>query len=227
MTNMAFTGVIAGTIAVAAAAAAFGYTSIMEPGSTGSASPRSAPSAEARMIRYDTDKDGRISRPELDGALAQEFRGVDTNADGRLDAAEIQRHVEARRADRNTRLEAWRAKAKAQGLDPRKPPFDLSERDNIDTLRYGDWNMDGRHHSGRIRRTGPLAVHARRSKWRWHHYAGRTAPPPEQSWSELCVTFPPTITLRLDARETPAGIPFWQERSASRHLAMDMSCASC
>jgi Ca2+-binding EF-hand superfamily protein len=143
MTNMAFTGVIAGTIAVAAAAAAFGYTSIMEPDSTGSASTRSAPSAEARMIRYDTDKDGRISRPELDGALAQEFRGVDTNADGRLDAAEIQRHVEARRTERSARLEAWRAKAKAQGLDPRKLPFDLSERDNIDTLRYGDWNMDG------------------------------------------------------------------------------------
>jgi hypothetical protein len=143
MTNMAFTGVIAGTIAVAAAAAAFGYTSILEPGSTGSASARSTPSAEARMIRYDADKDGRISRPELDGALSQEFRGVDTNADGRLDAAEIQRHVEARRADRNARLEAWRAKAKAQGLDPRKPPFDLSDRDNIDTLRYGDWNMDG------------------------------------------------------------------------------------
>jgi hypothetical protein len=30
----------------------------------------------------------------------------------------------------------------------------------------------------------------------------------------------------LDARETPAGIPSWQERSASRHLAMEKICAS-
>lgn len=143
MTNMAWTGVIAGTIAVAAAAVAFGYTSIIEPGTSGASPSRTAPSSEARMIRYDADKDGRVSRPELDGALSQEFRSVDTNGDGRLDAAEIQRHVDARRADRNAKVEAWRAKAKAQGLDPRKPPFDLSERDNIDTLRYGDWNMDG------------------------------------------------------------------------------------
>lgn len=143
MNNMVWTGIIAGTIAVGAAAVAFGYTSIVDAASPGSVTPRSSAGGDARMIRYDTDKDGRVSRPELDGALAQEFRGVDTNGDGRLDAAEIQRHVEARRADRNAKMEAWRAKAKAQGLDPRKPPFDVSERDNVDTLRYGDWNMDG------------------------------------------------------------------------------------
>ena len=54
-----------------------------------------------------------------------------------------QRHIDARRTERSARIEAWRVKAKSQGLDPSRPPFDLTERDNVDSLRYGDWNMDG------------------------------------------------------------------------------------
>jgi len=144
MANMVWTGAIAGTIAVVAAAAAFGYSSIVDsPSSSGGALGRPGAGSDAQLLRYDTDKDGRVTRQEVDMALAVEFRGVDTNADGRLDAAEIQRHIDARRTERSARIETWRAKAKAQGLDPSRPPFDLSERDNVDSLRYGDWNMHG------------------------------------------------------------------------------------
>ena len=75
--------------------------------------------------------------------MSAEFSAVDTNGDGRLDAAEIQRHSDARRVERNARYEAWRIKAQAQGLDPKRPPFDRSDRDNVDSLRYADWNLDG------------------------------------------------------------------------------------
>lgn len=144
MANMVWTGAVAGTLAVVAAAAAFGYSSFMEPGSSGpSQRGRQGPPPEAMLMRFDADKDGRVSRPELDSALMAEFRSVDTNNDGRLDAAEIQRHIDTRRADRTARIEAWRVKAKAQGIDPKKIPPELEERDNIDTLRYADWNMDG------------------------------------------------------------------------------------
>jgi hypothetical protein len=144
MANMVWTGAIAGTIAVVAAAAAFGYSSMVDsPSSSGGTSGRPGGGSDAQLLKYDTDKDGRVTRQEVDTALSVEFRGVDTNADGRLDAAEIQRHIDVRRTERSARIEAWRAKAKSQGLDPSRPPFDLSERDNVDSLRYGDWNMDG------------------------------------------------------------------------------------
>jgi hypothetical protein len=143
MATTAWTGMIIGTLAVAAAAAAYGYTNMSDTGTRSTGSTRTGTSAEARLLKYDTNRDGRITRPEVDGALAEEFRSVDTNSDGRLDAAELQRHAEVRRAERSARLEAWRAKARAEGLDPRKPPFDTSDRDNVDSLRYGDWNMDG------------------------------------------------------------------------------------
>ena len=100
-------------------------------------------SSTACLMEYDADKDGRVTRFEVDAGLVSEFRSVDSNSDGRLDAAEIQRHVDTRRAQRRARDEAWRAKAAAQGLDPKRPPFDRSERDNVDTLRYADWNLDG------------------------------------------------------------------------------------
>lgn len=143
MATTAWTGLVIGTLAVAAAAAAYGYTTISDTGTRSGTAARASGSTEARMMKYDTNRDGRVTRPEVDSALMEEFRSVDTNADGRLDAAEIQRHAEVRRAERTAKLEAWRAKARAEGLDPRKPPFDTSDRDNIDSLRYSDWNMDG------------------------------------------------------------------------------------
>lgn len=143
MTKTVWTGLIVGAIVVTAATAAFGYTNLSDSLWGGQASSRSSMSTEARLMKYDTNRDNRVTRPEVDAALDQEFRTVDMNADGRLDAAEIQRHGETRRADRNARLVAWRTKARAEGLDPRRPPMDMSDRDNVDSLRYGDWNLDG------------------------------------------------------------------------------------
>lgn len=142
MSNMIWTGAIAGTLALSAAAVAFGYSSVMETG-TPAQKAKATLSSEARLMQFDGDRDGKLTRGEMDMALSAEFRAVDTNNDGRLDAAEIQRHVDTRRAERTARYEAWRAKAEAQGLDPRNPPFDRGDYDNIDTLRYADWNMDG------------------------------------------------------------------------------------
>jgi hypothetical protein len=144
MNKMIWTGAIAGTLAVATAAVAFGFTSVFDgEQSSTRASNRQGPSSDSKLMQYDIDKDGRVSRSEMDASLTAEFRSVDANTDGRLDAAEIQRHIDTRRTERNARLEAWRAKARAQGLDPKRPPFDSNDRDNVDTLRYADWNMDG------------------------------------------------------------------------------------
>ena len=144
MANLIWTGAIAGTIALVAAAAAFGYTSILDNQNVASiGGPRQSRTGDSQLLKYDGNKDGRVTRQELDAALSNEFRTVDTSLDGRLDAAEIQRHVDARRLGRSAKIDDWRVQAKAKGLDPSHPPFDLSERDNVDTLRYGDWNMDG------------------------------------------------------------------------------------
>jgi hypothetical protein len=140
---MVWTGAIAGTIAVVAAAAAFGYSSFIDQPSAPGGAGRPGAASDAQLLKYDSDRDGRVTRQEVDTALTVEFRAVDTNGDGRLDAAEIQRHIDARRTERSAKIEAWRAKAKSMGLDPSRPPVDLTERDNVDSLRYGDWNMDG------------------------------------------------------------------------------------
>lgn len=144
MTHIIWIGAAAGILAVAAGALALGYTSVLDssaPKSRGS--NQGGLSADARLLQYDADKDGRLTRPEMDTALGSEFNAVDTNSDGRLDAAEIQRHTDARRVERSARYEAWLIKAQAQGLDTKRPPFDRGDRDNVDSLRYADWNLDG------------------------------------------------------------------------------------
>ena len=145
MTRIIWIGAVAGTLVVAAGALALGYTTVLDTGSAKStrSGGQGGPSADTRLMQYDVDKDGRLTRLEMDSALSSEFGAVDTNGDGRLDAAEIQRHSDARRVERNARYEAWRIKAQAQGLDPKRPPFDRSDRDNVDSLRYADWNLDG------------------------------------------------------------------------------------
>ena len=144
MTRIIWIGAIAGTLAIAAGAVALGYTSVLDTDSPKSRNPNQfGSSPDTRLMQFDMDKDGRLTRLEMDSALSSEFRAVDSNSDGRLDAAEIQRHTDARRVERNARYEAWRVKALAQGLDPKRPPFDRSDRDNVDTLRYADWNLDG------------------------------------------------------------------------------------
>lgn len=97
-------------------------------------------SSAARLLQFDADKDGRITRAEITQGIAAQFNTADTDSDGKLDAAEILRYNDQRKAERRARYEAWRAKAAAKGIDPGRPP---SDRDAIDTLRIADWNLDG------------------------------------------------------------------------------------
>ena len=93
----------------------------------------------AQLLRFDTDKDGRITRAEIDTGITAQFGRVDTNSDGKLDAAEVQRFNDARKADQRARYDAWRA---AHPDATSRPPADRA-RDSIDTLRTADWNLDG------------------------------------------------------------------------------------
>jgi Ca2+-binding EF-hand superfamily protein len=72
------------------------------------------------LAQFDKDKDGKISRTEAKGPLAQNFDRLDTNKDGYLDRAEL-RVVAARR------LAAQKAFGGA-GQGPEIPDFDALDR---------------------------------------------------------------------------------------------------
>jgi hypothetical protein len=98
------------------------------------------PVAYSRLMQFDADKDGRLTRAEVDAGLAAQFAAADANADGQLDPLEFQRFNDARRAERKARLEAWRAKNDPEGA--KHPPAEQI-RDGLDPIRYSDWNLDG------------------------------------------------------------------------------------
>jgi Ca2+-binding EF-hand superfamily protein len=104
------------------------------------ASTPSGATAAMRLLPFDADKDGRVTRTEVDAGITAQFSAADTDADGKLDAAEILNYNDKRQADRRAKYEAWKAKAAALGVDPGRPP---SDRDAVDTLRAADWNLDG------------------------------------------------------------------------------------
>jgi hypothetical protein len=93
-----------------------------------------------RLIQFDADKDGRITRAEIDSGLERQFATADTNSDGKLDAVELQKYNEQRRAERKARYEAWRAKNPDAA---EKSRFVDRGRDGFDPLKYSDWNRDG------------------------------------------------------------------------------------
>lgn len=134
---MAGAAALALTVGVVAVALATGWG-----GSTtkARASAPSGGSSALRMVQYDGDKDGRVTRAEIDSGIVAQFSAADTNSDSKLDAAEILRYNDKRKADRRARYEAWKAKAAAMGRDPGRPP---SDRDTVDNLRAADWNLDG------------------------------------------------------------------------------------
>ena len=131
----------AGTMVVAAGALAVAFAANWgEGGKPARASAATGGASALRMVQYDSDKDGRVTRAEVDAGIVAQFSAADTNADSKLDAAEILRFNDKRKADRRARYEAWKAKAAALGRDPGRPP---SDRDTVDNLRAADWNLDG------------------------------------------------------------------------------------
>lgn len=94
------------------------------------------------LIQYDADKDGRITRAEVDAGIDAEFKRADTNTDGKLDAAEFLTFSEKRKAERKARVDAWRAKREAEGGNVRERPPGGPDR-NFDPMKRMDWNLDG------------------------------------------------------------------------------------
>ena len=88
------------------------------------------------LMQFDANKDGRITRAEVEAGLVAQFRSIDTNKDGRLDATEYQRFTDARRAERRERMAAWHE----SGQDGSPPDIALT---NFDTMKRLDWNLDG------------------------------------------------------------------------------------
>lgn len=101
----------------------------------------SARNQAAFLLDFDTDKDGRITRTEVDAGLAAQFAAADKNADGKLDPAEFQRHNDQRKAERKARYEAWRQKQEAAGGEV-KPYVDRGPR-AFDPMKNMDWDLDG------------------------------------------------------------------------------------
>ena len=127
------------TLLVVVGAVAVAFASDWGPAKRAAGTRTPGTSSTMQLLRFDEDKDGRITRAEIDAGITAQFGKVDTNADGKLDAAEVQRFNDARKADQRARYEAWRA---AHPGATSRPPADRA-RDSIDTLRMSDWNLDG------------------------------------------------------------------------------------
>jgi len=102
---------------------------------------RGGSAGSMRLVQFDADKDGRITRAEIDAGLQAQFAGADANSDGKLDAAEYQKYNDQRRAERKARYEAWRAKNPDKA--ERRNYADRGGRDGFDPMKYTDWNQDG------------------------------------------------------------------------------------
>ncbi|MEQ1866670.1 MAG: hypothetical protein ABL996_18690 [Micropepsaceae bacterium] len=126
--------VLVGTAAALAADWGGGWLTEAKPKRT------STPAAYTRLMQFDADKDGRVTRTEVDAGLTAQFASADANVDGKLDPLEFQRFNDGRRAERKARLDAWRAKNDPDGKT--RPPNDQN-RDGLDPIKYTDWNLDG------------------------------------------------------------------------------------
>jgi hypothetical protein len=131
--------VAAGAVAVAAADWGGGSGEQVREAPAGRTAARgnrssSRSSSSLYLLRFDANRDGRITRAEVEAGIVAEFRGIDSNQDGRLDATEYQAYENGRRAARR----AWRA------AHPNGDGGEPSERvSNWDPMKRLDWNLDG------------------------------------------------------------------------------------
>jgi Ca2+-binding EF-hand superfamily protein len=72
------------------------------------------PDSAKLLLRYDANKDGKVTREEMEAGLKADFAAADTNHDGVLDPSEI-------RAENDRRL----------------------ARDGLSAAPVRDWNLDG------------------------------------------------------------------------------------
>jgi len=143
MNSKTWAAVAAGVVVVAAGAVAVAFASDWGPGHKKGRHGRGHGGHYMNLIQYDADKDGRITRAEIDAGIAAKFKAADTNADGKIDAAEFQTYNDARKAERKARREAWRAKMKAEGIEAKGRPPHERGRAGFDSMKRMDWNLDG------------------------------------------------------------------------------------
>ena len=140
--------VVAGAVAVAAtdwgggnparAASATSPTFSASPRAPRNGRHSSRGSATLALIQYDANNDGRITRAEVEAGIAAQFKAIDTNHDGRIDATEYQVYDAARRAERKARRAEWLARSGSS--DEEQPAVD---RVPFDSMKRLDWNLDG------------------------------------------------------------------------------------
>ena len=145
-----------------------------------------APEHEGRAMRlqhFDLNKDGNITRGEIDQAMAADFKTADTNSNGSLDEAEFKAFHEARRAEFKAQREAAGDK---QSADANKADGDRARHRGMrgDRFKRVDWNLDGsisadefaanaRTMASRMDRDGDGTITAEEREWRpWHRRDG-------------------------------------------------------
>lgn len=103
------------------------------------------------LVRFDSNKDGVVTRAEIDRGTAEDFKDADTDRDGKLDAGETKAYFETLRAEHKAEFgEAMPAPfppppragkpeeaPRAPRGDHRGPPMPP------DPLKRADWNLDG------------------------------------------------------------------------------------
>lgn len=141
MVNKLWAAVAAGGLVVVAGAVAVAFAADWTPGMGGKHKGARGGGSNAMLIKYDTNKDGQITRAEVDAAIEAEFKSADINADGKLDPAELQKYNDARKAERKARYDAW--KAKNPDADSKERPQGDRGRAGFDPMKNMDWNQDG------------------------------------------------------------------------------------